>query len=266
MDTAPSPWDEPTRAEQRAPVWCNICRWTGEDFLGGQHCEFASCPRCGSVGRDRFLFWSFVSRTPPSLRVRLLETSPRMGEDYRRAMARWFTYTCSDFDERAHAGQVRIDLQDIDLPDGSLDVLVTPHVLEHVPDTDRALDEIHRVLAPGGRMYLQVPLLQGITAPPTEPEFHGDDTPVFWRFGPDLAPRLREHGFATRLLCTADWKRRVEAGQTAWEGFYSDEFDVDSLLGGSVAEDLDAIVDDDEAAHQGFVPSYMYLTWEAIRG
>jgi SAM-dependent methyltransferase len=264
--TAPSPWDEAAKAEERATAWCNICRWTGQGFEGPQHCEFATCPRCGSIARDRFLFWSFVERTPPSLRVRLLETSPRMGEDYRRAMARWFTYTCSDFDERAHQGTVRIDLQDIDLPDGSLDVILTPHVLEHVPETDRALEEIRRVLAPGGRMYLQVPVLQGATAPPTEPEFHGDDTPVFWRFGPDLTNRLREHGFSATLLCTDDWKRRVDAGDEEWGSPTSREFDVTSLLGGSVADDLVAIADDAQADRLGFRPSYMFLTWEAVRG
>jgi SAM-dependent methyltransferase len=265
VDTAPSPWDAPVRAEVRSEAWCNICRWTGPAFEGPQHCEFATCPRCGSIARDRFLFWCFVARTPPSLRTRLLETSPRLGQDYRRAMERWFTYTCSDFDERAHAGTVRLDLQAIELPDASLDVILTPHVLEHVPETDRALGEIARVLAPGGRMYLQVPVLQGHTAPPEEPEFHGDDTPVFWRFGPDLTDRLRGHGFTTTLLSTEDWARRVRRGATAWDGPTSREFDVESLLAGSVADDLETVADDAEAVRLGFVPSYMFLTWEAIR-
>jgi SAM-dependent methyltransferase len=180
-------------------------------------------------------------------------------------MERWFTYTCSDFDERAHAGTVRLDLQAIELPDASLDVILTPHVLEHVPETDRALGEIARVLAPGGRMYLQVPVLQGHTAPPEEPEFHGDDTPVFWRFGPDLTDRLRGHGFTTTLLSTEDWARRVRRGATAWDGPTSREFDVESLLAGSVADDLETVADDAEAVRLGFVPSYMFLTWEAIR-
>jgi SAM-dependent methyltransferase len=223
------------------------------------------CPQCGSIARDRFLLWSYVARTPPGLRSRVLETSPRLGTEYRRAMAHWFDYTCSDFDERAHAGTVRLDLQAIDLPDASLDVLLTPHVLEHVPETDRALAEIARVLAPGGRMYLQVPVLQGATAPPTEPEFHGDDTPVFWRFGPDLTARLREHGFTTALLCTAEWKRRVGAGATEWGTPTSKEFDVTSLLAGSIAADLEVIADDEAARRLGFEPAFMFLTWEAIR-
>src|SRR5690606_28611802 len=121
---------------------------------------------------DRFLFWCFVQRTPLTRRLRVLETSPRLDDRYRSAMARWFDYTASDFDERAHRGSIRLDLQDIALPDVSVDVVLTPHVLEHVPDTGRALAELRRILVPGGRFYLQIPLLQARTAPPAEPEFH----------------------------------------------------------------------------------------------
>ena len=244
---------------------CNICRWSGAAFEGPAHSEFAVCPRCGSISRDRFLFWSFVHRTDPMLGARVLETSPRLGEDYRAAMSTWFDYTASDFDERAHKGSVQLDLQSIDLPDESVDVLLTPHVLEHVPETDRALAEIRRVLAPGGRMCLQVPVLQGATAPPVEPEFHGDDTPVFWRFGPDLTARLRDNGFTTTLLCTQPWLDHVDGGATSWPTETSAEFDVDSLLGGSISADLTPIASAAEATRRGFLPDYMFLTWECLR-
>jgi SAM-dependent methyltransferase len=177
-------------------------------------------------------------------------------------MGGWFDYTASDFDERAHKGSVQLDLQAIDLPDDSVDVLLTPHVLEHVPETDRALAEIRRILAPGGRMYLQVPVLQGTTAPPTEPEFHGDDTPVFWRFGPDLTARLRDSGFTTTLLCTQPWLDHVRSGTPSWPTDTSREFDVDSLLVGTVEADLTSVATRAEAEHHGFVPAYMFLTWE----
>ena len=136
-----------------------------------------------------------------------------MGEAYRAAMSTWFFYRTSDFDLRAHAGNLRLDLQAIDLPDACLDVLLCAHVLEHVPDTGKALAELRRVMAPGGHLLLQVPVLQGATAPPAEPEFHGDDTPVFWRFGFDLTARLREAGFAVDLLCTAEWAEAAVAGE-----------------------------------------------------
>lgn len=243
---------------------CNICRWAGDAFEGPAHSEFAVCPRCGSISRDRFLFWCFVHRTDASLGARVLETSPRLGDDYRRAMGTWFDYTASDFDERAHKGSVQLDLQDIDLPDSSVDVLLTPHVLEHVPETDRALAEIGRILAPGGRMYLQVPVLQGATAPPVEPEFHGDDTPVFWRFGPDLTARLRDNGFASTLLCTQPWLDHVRGDDSTWPTETSAEFDVDSLLAGTIEADLTAVATEAQAEHCGLVPAYMFLTWECV--
>ena len=92
-------------------------------------------------------------------------------------MRRWLSYRASDFDLSAHRGDIQIDLQQIDMPDASVDVILTPHVLEHVPDTGRALAELFRVVAPGGRVYLQVPLVYGVTAAPTVPEFHADNTP-----------------------------------------------------------------------------------------
>jgi SAM-dependent methyltransferase len=261
----PSPWAPWTVAEANALAFCPICRWKGEQFEGVAHSESAQCPQCGSIARDRFLFWCFRKRSDDSLGKAVLETSPRLGQEYRDAMAAWFDYTCSDYDLSAHKGVVQLDLQDIDLPDGSVDVLLTPHVLEHVPETDRALDEIHRVLSPGGRMYLQVPVLQGTTAPPEEPEFHGDNTPVFWRFGFDLTARLREHGFETTLLATQPWIDLVVSGAKDWPTEASGEFDVASMLAGVVPEDLTPVTDRVWSERLGVVPAYQFLTWECIK-
>src|SRR5690606_1904589 len=229
---------------------------------GRPHSESALCPRCGSIARDRFLFHCFVSRFSPAEDLRVLETSPRLDERYRQAMGRWFRYQSSDFDERAHRGAIRIDLQDIDLPDGSLDVVLTPHVLEHVPDTARALSELHRVLAPGGAVYLQIPLLQATTAPPVEPEFHGDDTPVFWRFGWDITTTLRDAGFDTTVLVPEPLRRAVADG-SPWPPPHSPEFAVDEVLAAAPLDELAVVADDARTAQLGFDPAYMFVTWEA---
>jgi SAM-dependent methyltransferase len=245
-------------------VLCNVCRWQGAAFDGTAHVELALCPRCGSNGRDRFLHWCLARRVDLGPQLRVIECSPRMGEGYRAAMATWFFYRTSDYDLRAHAGNLRLDLQDIDLPDACVDVLLCAHVLEHVPDTGKALAEIRRVIAPGGHLLLQVPVLQGRTAPPTEPEFHGDDTPVFWRFGFDLTARLRDTGFVTDLLCTRSLADAVASDGNPWDE-WAGEFDVPDILAGARsghADDLVVVADDTEAARIGVEPGYQYLTWD----
>jgi hypothetical protein len=242
---------------------CTVCRWQGDAFNGVEHCESSICPQCGAIGRDRWLFHCLTSTTTVTRRTRLLETSPRLGPSYKDAMSARVEYLASDYDQRAHKADIAIDLQKIDLPDESLDVVLTSHVLEHVPDTAAALDELHRVLVPGGSLVLLVPVLQGVTAPPVEPEFHGDDTPVFWRFGLDLTGTLREHGFVTRLLCTADFERHAAAQDTAWPQGVSPEWDVASILAAADPAELTVICDDALAETIGMNPSYMYLSWHA---
>jgi len=74
-----SPWDAPVDRVDGERVRCNICCWVGDRFLGPAHCEGASCPICGSIGRDRFLFHCFISRNEADVRYKVLETSPRLG-------------------------------------------------------------------------------------------------------------------------------------------------------------------------------------------
>jgi len=46
---------------------------------------------------------------------------------------------------------------DLTLPDGSVDMIFTGYVLEHIPDLPRAIREMHRVLKKGGVMIHVVP-------------------------------------------------------------------------------------------------------------
>lgn len=246
-------------------VACNVCRWQGPAFAGAAHVELSTCPRCGSNGRDRFLHWCLARRVDLHAALRVIECSPRMGEAYRAAMSTWFFYRTSDYDLRAHAGNLRLDLQDIDLPDDSIDVMLCAHVLEHVRDTDAALAELRRVIAPGGHLLLQVPVLQGHTAPPTEPEYHGDHTPVYWRFGFDLTARLRDAGFTTDLLCTQEMADAVASGGNPWTD-WAGEFDLPDMLAAARADDvtgdLVVVADRAMATRLGIEPAYQYLTWD----
>ena len=253
----------PSTIEIAGPVWCNICRWRGPAFDGDPHCESAVCPQCGSIARDRFLHWCFTSRTPDRQGARIVETSPRLGRQYRDLMKRWYAHRTSDFDLSMHAGDIQLDLQAIDLPDASLDVVLTAHVLEHVPDTRRALGELHRVVRPGGRVYLQIPLVYGATMVPTTPEFHADNTPVFFNFGWDLTDMLREAGFTTTVLVTDAYRRLLTSGEPGVSN--GDGFNVDQLVAAARPGDLTVVADDAQSRLMGFEPPYHFSPWECLR-
>jgi len=257
------PWVNPTTMTTAVAV-CNICHWSGAEFIGPYHTEMATCPRCGSVARDRFLLFCFLSRHGYVKNLRILETSPRMGAGYRSMMRKYFNYTASDYDLSAHAGDIQIDLQSMALPDSSIDILLTPHVLEHVPDTAKALSEIYRVLAPGGRMYLQVPLCYGLTQVPSTPEFHADNTPVFFNFGWDLIDKLRAAGFTTTILVTQEYFDLLSSSipKPASNG---DGFNIEELFAAARTQDLTPITDSDVSRVFGFLPAYHYATWECVK-
>ena len=246
-------------------VGCNICGWRGHAFSGEYHSESAVCPRCYSIARDRFLFHCWTSRTPYRRGDRVLETSPRLGERYRQEMMRLVRYVASDYDERAHKGNLHLDLQVIDLPDACLDVILSAHVLEHVPDTGRAMAEMHRVLAPGGLALLSMPVPHSRTARPTFDEYHGDTTKVHWRFGWDFADLARGAGFEVTTLVTQDLVRRAQKNDP-W-GYVGMDVDSDSVLGGArrILDELTVAADDATAAWLGLLPSFWFIGWHCRR-
>ncbi|MFD7075638.1 class I SAM-dependent methyltransferase [Nocardioides sp. NPDC059952] len=50
------------------------------------------------------------------------------------------------------------DITDIPVDDGSFDRVICNQVLEHVPEPEKAIGELYRVLKPGGRIFLSAPL------------------------------------------------------------------------------------------------------------
>ena len=242
-------------------AYCNICRWTGPEFASGPHPEGNHCPGCGSIARERMLHRAWIEHWRPMEWAEVIETSPRLGGDYRDLLARRLRYRGSDFDRRAHQADVLLDLQAIDLPDNSLDVLLTSHVLEHVPDTQRALDEIHRVIAPGGMAVIQVPLVEPATTPPSTPEFHGDDTPVFWRFGWDLGQALEDAGFEVRVHVTESVADALR--DDAWTGVTTTEYDVDAIISAGREIAVDVLVPREHESTLGLEAGYGLVTWTA---
>ena len=57
----------------------------------------------------------------------------------------------------AKAEAVKGDALDLPYADGTFDVVIASEILEHVPEDERAIGELVRVLKPGGRLAVTVP-------------------------------------------------------------------------------------------------------------
>jgi SAM-dependent methyltransferase len=57
---------------------------------------------------------------------------------------------------RAHAATAVADAQSLPVGDRRVDVVICAHMLYHVPDPERAVGELHRVLRPGGSAVVVV--------------------------------------------------------------------------------------------------------------
>jgi SAM-dependent methyltransferase len=246
------------RIERCADIrYCNICGWSGDAFIGYAHSESSNCPNCDSIARDRFVYFLAFNAARRRTGSAVIETSPRIGSKYREYMNRMFLYRASDFDLSAHKGDIFLDLQSMTLPSSSIDVFITAHVLEHVPEPAKAAAELYRVLKPGGTAVVAVPILNGQTRVPTEPEFHEDNTPVHWRFGWDAKDLLEAAGFGVDIAVTEPFQRVLEDG--VWGGDVSGEYEIDSLLQcpTSVMPAISAAVAD----KLGIAPPYQFVAF-----
>lgn len=127
-----------------------------DDFETLNHREYR-CPVCGASDRDR-LYKLFVDRlvTPRGTR-RVLDFAPSQPlSEYLRGRSD-FSYRSADLMMAGVDDQV--DITDMPMyDDGSFDLFICSHVLEHVSDDARALSELYRVSAPGGVGIVMAPV------------------------------------------------------------------------------------------------------------
>jgi len=97
----------------------------------------------------------------------VLEAGCGIGTDAMRFTLSGARYTGVDFSPSAlalgrrrargtDARFVEASILDLPFPDGSFDLVYSNGVIHHVPETQRAIDEFHRVLRPGGTAIVMV--------------------------------------------------------------------------------------------------------------
>jgi hypothetical protein len=103
-----------------------------------------------------------------------------------------------------------------------------------------------------------VPIPQAVTKVPLEPEYHGDMTLVFFRFGWDLADRIRSHGFACDTLVTQEL-RDAAAAAPARGRTRGPDCDVEDLMAGADASQMTVIATTGRRSSR-LPPAYQFIT------
>lgn len=104
----------------------------------------------------------------------------------------------TDIDPNARADMVA-DVETLPFPDNKFDTVVCPAVLSHVKHPQKAVDEMHRVLKPGGRIVLTTAFIFPLNSHPVD----------YWR--------ITENGMS--LLFSKGWK--IEAFENDSSPFYT---------------------------------------------
>jgi SAM-dependent methyltransferase len=191
-----------------------------------------SCPGCDASDRER-LYALYLDKAFRSLdrqrRYRLLEFAPSFGLPRKLKTYPFVDYRSADL-YRNNVDD-RVDISDMrQYADGSVDIVLCSHVLEHVPDDRRAMRELHRILRGDGFGIVMVPLVHGVDG--THEDAAVDTPALRWKyFGSD--DHVRQYGkrdFVDRLTAAGFAVEQLGIGFFGAEAFRRAGIAADSVL------------------------------------
>ncbi len=100
-------------------------------------------------------FFSSESLTESNSPVRVLHFAPEQCFLKRFRKLKNIDYTTTDL--LSPIADVKADICDLPFKDNSYDIILCNHVLEHIPDDTKAMQELYRVMKPGGMGVFQIP-------------------------------------------------------------------------------------------------------------
>jgi len=192
---------------------CPVCNWKGRHFRtfisADEVISRCICPGCGSFDRHRQLVLGVRDDlaahrgwTPDVMIGFSLSTAMRFLLEH-EGLARCFR-TDIDATDKRFAPDVVADLRNAPFAAGAVDWVFCSHVLEHIPELELCVDEIFRMLKPGGAAWIQVPFEPGrahsrrIEIDPHRAHAHA------WQFAPDFGQLLVREGWTVTEVVAAD--------------------------------------------------------------
>lgn len=121
-----------------------------------QQRENVLSPSTLSLERHRLL-WLYLKEQTNffTKHHRVLHFAPEQAFYKRFRKMKNLNYTTTDLE--SPLADVKADICDLPFEDNKFDFILCNHVLEHIPHDEKAMQEIYRILAPGGTAILQIP-------------------------------------------------------------------------------------------------------------
>lgn len=184
------------------PLICPCCMGHFRKFLRFRGKNADRCPACGSLRRHR-LVWLYLQQCTNFFkdRLKVLHFAPEYV--FQKVFEQMPNLEYISADWSSPRSMLKMDITNIEFPPNTFDVIITNHVLEHIPDDRKAMRELHRVLRPGGFAILQSPVNRNrpvtyedptITLPADRKRAFGQEDHVRV-YGLDYKARLEECGF-----------------------------------------------------------------------
>lgn len=183
---------------------CTICLKKNRSFVENHRGE-KLCPNCGSMPRDRRLYIEFNKIAQQNNPIKLLEFSPS------RSLYRTFkkrqntTYFPTDLSTDFIA-EYKYDITNIPIENNYFDFILCYHILEHVDNDVKAMEELYRVLSSTGKILVQTPFKEGeiyenpaITSPAERLKHFGQEDHVRIYSVQGLKQRLTDVGFQVQV-------------------------------------------------------------------
>lgn len=185
--------------------YCNICGYRFAKFsqFNQMFPREAQCPVCGSLERHRHIYTHILSMFPFLDGKKVLHFAPErvLKEIFLSSRAEYY-----DADYDPQKATYRVDITDIPFEENTFDYIFAFHVLEHIPDDIKAMNELYRVLKPAGTAYLSVPLRMSlredlsITDPEERTRLFGQHDHVRYYDLKTFTERLDAAGFDTEMI------------------------------------------------------------------
>lgn len=181
---------------------CPVCGFHASKFIPVHSEESHLCPRCGSIERKRLL-WLYLSqelkvRNKNNLRVLHFSPSSALRRNF-EGMKNIEYHPTDIFNPLI---KNRFDITQLPFAENYFDLIICYHVLEHVTDDRKAMQELCRVLKRGGVALLQVPFSENetledfsVTTSKERKKLFGQEDHVRYYGRRDFVSRLEQSGF-----------------------------------------------------------------------